>query len=711
MRTHLPSMSCGWNALLSFVCASVISAGTPGANFPGREHQHREAIDGPTASKAGPQCRVADLVLTKDASPDPVTAGTPLVYTLTVINLGPCLAKRVVVTEFLPANVVFHSTSGCAEDPAGVPTCTLDAIDSGDFDAYTITVVVDPGSSGVIVNSADVTSNNSDPDPGNNAASNLTAINRAPEVTIHLPMDGSTFGEGLPISFLGTATDPEDGDLTSSLIWTSNRDGDLETGGSFMQTLTLGGHEVTAAVTDSGGATATDSVSIGVISLGEPEPIGDISVDLSLDDQSGPSVAADAMGNFVVVFASSYSSDSDTDGSSVMANLFDSGGISRGRPFQVNTYTMSHQQNPAVARQKGGGFVVVWQSDGSYDTDSCGMLCSFSIQGQRFDADGDPIDDEFQVNTYITSNQTYPAVAIDGGRFVVVWQSEGTGADDTDTDGYSIQGRRFDSEGTLRDQFQVNSATTGDQTRPKVAFDVDGEFLVVWQTDGAGTNGGYSVRGRRFDAGGNPDGDEFALSTETNDEQHQPTLAGKLGGGFVAVWQSDTPPPAAGGGQLKGERRFRIRGGASRPRRRIRGPGDLTPFEVAESSTVELARPVLAVNRDDDFVVVWQRQEGLGSIAGRTFFDLENQPAVSGREFTIAGGAKGGNNTELPAVVYTTGSEFGVTWQQAEIAGLYKDVQGQRYESPIPPLPPSGMPFFADGFEAGDTAAWDSTVP
>src|SRR5262245_62009212 len=59
------------------------------------------------------------------------------------------------------------------------------------------------------------------------------------------------------------------------------------------------------------------------------------------------------------------------------------------------------------------------------------------------------------------------ARAPDGG-FLVVWA--GTNGPGDDTDGPSIQARRFDSYGApIGDQFQVNTLTTGYQSRPRVA--------------------------------------------------------------------------------------------------------------------------------------------------------------------------------------------------------------------------------------------------
>ena len=56
--------------------------------------------------------------------------------------------------------------------------------------------------------------------------------NLPPEVAITSPGDGSGFTEGDPIRFDGTAEDAEDGDLATSLTWTSNLDGAIGAGGS-----------------------------------------------------------------------------------------------------------------------------------------------------------------------------------------------------------------------------------------------------------------------------------------------------------------------------------------------------------------------------------------------------------------------------------------------------------------------------------------------
>ncbi len=124
-----------------------------------------------------------------------------------------------------------------------------------------------------------------------------------------------------------------------------------------------------------------------------------------------------------------------------------------GSEFQVNSYTTSNQLTPAIASDPSGNFVVAWNSNGSSGTDTS----NYSVQAQRYDATGNPLGSQFQVNTYTTSFQSSPAVAIDtSGNFVVAWQSFGSSG--TDTSSYSVQAQRYD--GLFRDGFE-----TGDTSR------------------------------------------------------------------------------------------------------------------------------------------------------------------------------------------------------------------------------------------------------
>ena len=89
--------------------------------------------------------------------------------------------------------------------------------------------------------------------------------NVAPVVTITSPGNGSSTTVGQSVTFVGTAADTEDGNISSSISWVSSRDGAIGSGGTFSTSaLSAGTHTITASVVDSGGLTGSASISITV---------------------------------------------------------------------------------------------------------------------------------------------------------------------------------------------------------------------------------------------------------------------------------------------------------------------------------------------------------------------------------------------------------------------------------------------------------------
>lgn len=93
----------------------------------------------------------------------------------------------------------------------------------------------------------------------------VAAINLPPVVNITRPTDSATFVSGATIDFSGTASDPEDGDLTPGLTWTSGVDGLIGSGGAISAVLSEGTHSITAAITDAGGLAGSAGVTITVV--------------------------------------------------------------------------------------------------------------------------------------------------------------------------------------------------------------------------------------------------------------------------------------------------------------------------------------------------------------------------------------------------------------------------------------------------------------
>ncbi|KAB2966653.1 MAG: hypothetical protein F9K18_05290 [Thermoanaerobaculia bacterium] len=405
--------------------------------------------------------------------------------------------------------------------------------------------------------------------------------------------------------------------------------------------------------------------------------------------QRQSAVASDASGGFVVAWASEGSPGTDSDGVSVQARRYDARGIPLGDQFQVNSYTTNNQYFPAVTVDGQSGFVVVWESWGSSGTDDDVL----SIHGQRFDALGTPLGGEFQVNSYTTGDQDYPGVASDAlGNFVVVWRSAGSYSDPT----FSIQAQRYDHDGVpLGAQFQVNSYTTDNQSYPAVTTVSQGGFVVVWRSDGSfGTDtSGSSVQARRFDASGTPLGSEFQVNSYTTNYQGYPAVAADSQGNFVVAWISDGSFGSDTSGQSIQAQRFATDG---------------TPlgaqFQVNSYTTGNQTYPVVAADSRGGFAVVWQSPGSGGT---------DNDPnSVQGQQFDSLGNPLGGEfqvnsyttgDQRLPAVAADALGDIVVVWESNGSSGTDQDgqsIQAQRFDG-----------LFRDGFEAGDTARWSGVVP
>jgi hypothetical protein len=263
--------------------------------------------------------------------------------------------------------------------------------------------------------------------------------------------------------------------------------------------------------------------------------------------------------------------------------------------FQVNSYTTLWQSRPSIATDPEGNFVVAWQSAGSLEGDT-----SFdSVQARRFPAQGAPPESEqIQLNSYTTGDQIRPAVTTDAeGNFVVAWESYGSSG--SDDDGYSIQARRFATDGSSSDlsEFQVNTYTYSWQQRAAVASDPQGSFVVAWDSWGsaAGDTQGYSVQARRFRADGEPlDSLEFQVNTFTTSSQFYAAVATCARGDFVIAWYSGGSP-TGNWGSIRA-RRYRADGTALDP----------SEFRVDTLSSGFLFRPAIAADPGGNFVVVWE---------------------------------------------------------------------------------------------------------
>ena len=204
-------------------------------------------------------------------------------------------------------------------------------------------------------------------------------------------------------------------------------------------------------------------------------------------NQRLPAVASDASGNFVVVWRSGQ----DGSGYAVIGQRFASSGAPLGPEFRVNTYTPSTQSFPAVAADTAGNFVVVWSS---YNQD--GSL--YGVFGQRYASSGAPLGPEFPVNTFAPRSQQNPVLASDSsGNFVVVWDSYDQDGSLYGVFGQRYANSGAPLGGEFRVNTYTTGNQGQFFAGPSVAADVSGNFVVIWGSDGQ-YGSAFGVFGQRY---------------------------------------------------------------------------------------------------------------------------------------------------------------------------------------------------------------------
>ncbi|MGH7674972.1 MAG: S8 family serine peptidase [Gemmatimonadales bacterium] len=181
----------------------------------------------------------------------------------------------------------------------------------------------------------------------------MVQANRAPRVAITSPPNGAVFPVGSAIRFDGRAPD-EDGDLSSQLIWISDRDGEIGRGSTFTRVLSQGAHNVTAFATDSRGVEGFASVFFTVAPNQSPTVI-------ITSPANGASFRFDA----VITFEGSAADaeDGDLTGDIVWTSNLE-GEIGRGGRFETSLVDGSHTITATVtdshgARQTGSIRITV----------------------------------------------------------------------------------------------------------------------------------------------------------------------------------------------------------------------------------------------------------------------------------------------------------------------------------------------------------------
>ncbi|MDR3460205.1 MAG: Ig-like domain-containing protein [Verrucomicrobiae bacterium] len=118
-----------------------------------------------------------DVAVSITSAPNPVAVGAPLTYSLTVTNNSLTTANGVTVSNTLPPNVTFNSalpSQGSATNQSGIVMYSVGSLPNGT--AATLAIVVIPNAAGLLTNIATASSTQTDSQPANNRATNITTV-------------------------------------------------------------------------------------------------------------------------------------------------------------------------------------------------------------------------------------------------------------------------------------------------------------------------------------------------------------------------------------------------------------------------------------------------------------------------------------------------------------------------------------------------------
>jgi uncharacterized repeat protein (TIGR01451 family) len=173
-----------------------------------------------------------DLSITQTESADPSPVGGQLIYTLHIRNNSATAATALIVNDNWTAGVPFVSVTSdegtCSRSGSSV-TCRIPSLAAGA--TATVTLVLQPGAPGTVVNSATVSANEPDPDTTDNSTTEHTTINI--QVTVQtnpaglaFTVDGISYHatqtfywDGSSSHTIGT-TSPQNGNTGTRYIWT-----------------------------------------------------------------------------------------------------------------------------------------------------------------------------------------------------------------------------------------------------------------------------------------------------------------------------------------------------------------------------------------------------------------------------------------------------------------------------------------------------------
>jgi hypothetical protein len=155
------------------------------------------------------------------------------------------------------------------------------------------------------------------------------------------------------------------------------------------------------------------------------------------------------------------------------------------------------------------------------------------VYARLFSAAGQPVNNEFLVNTDSNVCANPSLAAGPAGAFLIAWSQKDTQVPNNSWDVFT---RPFSGSSVGGNVSRINAYTYGDQFAPQLDA-VGSDFLAVW-TSLAQDKSMDGVFGQFLHADGSASGGEFQVNTTWVNKQMHPTIASDGTGRFLVAWTS-----------------------------------------------------------------------------------------------------------------------------------------------------------------------------
>jgi hypothetical protein len=318
---------------------------------------------------------------------------------------------------------------------------------------------------------------------------------------------------------------------------------------------------------------------------------------------------------------------------------------------QINLTDLDSQNNPAVISIGNGRYLVAW-TEGTGG--SVAPALGTDIVGQIFDALGNPIGAEFQLNqSFFGHGELDVALAgRPGGGFVVVYvDDEGAGTNDLRIEHYDIDGNKIAGPTATLAEGGADNLDA-----PQIAMAADGSYLVAYERDNGGGN--VDIVGKIVNADGSLGG-EFLIFSDAEDNL-KPTVAALSNGNFVVAWENE----------------YNV-GTNTFINLRVITPGTpptLGALKAPDPNLADQDDPKVAALEGGGFVVVYADNAAGNDDIRAAIYD--NAGNIVKPAFTVNNDVPSLQNEPVVAALHDGG--FVVVWDDASLGGL---LMGQRFDA------------------------------